>query len=256
MVGRILEASAAINSAAQELASGNLDLSTRTESQASSLEQTASSMERVNDSVQRNAQNAQQVNELASAANQRIQHSGETVRSVVETMNDIQESSQHIADIIGVIDSIAFQTNILALNAAIEAAYAGDQGKGFAVVALEVRQLAQRSAQAAKEIKTLILDSMHKVDGGVKLARQAGVEMDEVVERFRQIATLIAEIADASAEQSRGIAQVTESITQIDAMTQQNAALVEQAAAATKSLEDQARKLVCAVSLFKAQRFH
>ncbi|QGU32529.1 nitrate- and nitrite sensing domain-containing protein [Thermochromatium tepidum] len=253
VVGQILEASAAINSAAQELASGNLDLSARTESQASSLEQTASSMERFNTSVQRNAHNAQQANELASTANQRIQRSGETVRSVVGTMNAIQEASRRIADIIGVIDGIAFQTNILALNAAVEAARAGEQGRGFAVVAAEVRNLAQRSAQAAKEIKTLILDSMTKVEGGVKLAYQAGVEMDEVVAGFRQVAALIAEIADASLEQSSGIAQVTQSITQIDAMTQQNAALVEQAAAATESLQDQARELVQAVSIFKIE---
>jgi len=251
VVGRILESSAAINSAAQEISSGNLDLSSRTESQAGSLEQTASSMERFNTSVQRNAQNAQQANELSSMANQRIQRGGETVRSVVGTMNGIQESSRRIADIIGVIDSIAFQTNILALNAAVEAARAGEQGKGFAVVALEVRQLAQRSAQAAKEIKTLILDSMSKVDGGARLARQAGTEMEEVVESFHQVAALISEIANASLEQSTGIDQVTQSITQIDAMTQQNAALVEQAAAATESLEDQARELAHAVSIFK-----
>jgi methyl-accepting chemotaxis protein len=251
VVGRILESSTAINSAAQEISSGNLDLSARTESQAGSLEQTASSMERFNASVQRNAQNAQQANELASTANQRIQRGGETVRSVVGTMDGIQESSRRIADIIGVIDSIAFQTNILALNAAVEAARAGEQGKGFAVVAMEVRQLAQRSAQAAKEIKTLILDSMGKVDGGAKLARQAGVEMDEVVESFHQVAALISEIADASLEQSTGIDQVTRSITQIDSMTQQNAALVEQAAATTESLEDQARELAQAVAIFK-----
>ena len=253
VVGRILESSAAINSAAQEISAGNLDLSSRTESQASSLEQTASSMERFNASVQRNAQNAQQANELASTANQRIQRGGETVRSVVATMDGIQDSSRRIADIIGVIDSIAFQTNILALNAAVEAARAGEQGKGFAVVALEVRQLAQRSAQAAKEIKTLIIDSMSKVDGGARLARQAGVEMDEVVESFHQVAALISQIANASVEQSTGIAQVTQSVTQIDTMTQQNAALVEQAAAATESLEDQARELAQTVSIFKIE---
>jgi methyl-accepting chemotaxis protein len=251
VVGHILESSTAINSAAQEISAGNLDLSSRTESQAGSLEQTASSMERFNTSVQRNAQNAQQANELSSTANQRIRRGGETVRSVVGTMDGIQESSRRIADIISVIDSIAFQTNILALNAAVEAARAGEQGKGFAVVALEVRQLAQRSAQAAKEIKTLILDSMSKVDGGARLARQAGVEMNEVVESFHQVAALISEIANASLEQSTGIDQVTRSITQIDAMTQQNAALVEQAAATTESLEDQARELAHAVSIFK-----
>ena len=251
VVGRILDTSTAINNAAQELSTGNQDLSTRTEAQASSLEQTASSMERFNVSVQRNAEHAQQVNALSATANQRIQRGGETVRSVVGTMGRIQESSQRIADIISVIDSIAFQTNILALNAAVEAARAGEQGKGFAVVAMEVRHLAQRSAQAAKEIKTLILASLRQVDDGAKLAQQAGIEMDEVVESFRQVATLISAIANASIEQSTGIDQVTRSVAQLDAMTQQNAALVEQAAAATESLEDQARELARAIAIFK-----
>ncbi|MBK1717861.1 nitrate- and nitrite sensing domain-containing protein [Thiocystis violacea] len=251
VVGRILESTESINSAAQEISAGNSDLSERTESQASSLEQTASSMEELNATVQQNAQNAQQANQLSVTANERIQRGGETVKAVVGTMDGIQDSSRRIADIIGVIDSIAFQTNILALNAAVEAARAGEQGKGFAVVASEVRQLAQRSAQAAKEIKGLIVDSMAKVDGGAKLARQAGGEMDEVVAGFQQVATLVSEIADASREQSSGIGQVTQAVSQIDEMTQQNAALVEEAAAATESLEDQARELKRAVSLFK-----
>jgi methyl-accepting chemotaxis protein len=208
-------------------------------------------MEHLNDTVQRNAENAQQANQLSLAARQRIQSGGETVRSVVDTMGGIQESSRRIADIIGVIDSIAFQTNILALNASVEAARAGEQGRGFAVVAAEVRNLAQRSAQAAKEIKTLIVDSMNQVDTGAHLARQAGSEMEEVVASFERVATLVSEIATASREQSTGIGQVTQAVGQIDEMTQQNAALVEEAAAATESLEDQARELARAVSLFK-----
>ncbi len=251
VVGRILEATESINSAAQEISAGNSDLSGRTESQASSLEETASSMEELNATVRQNAQNAQQANQLSVTANQSIERGGETVKAVVGTMDKIQESSRKIADIIGVIDSIAFQTNILALNAAVEAARAGEQGKGFAVVASEVRHLAQRSAQAAKEIKDLIVDSMTKVDGGAKLAHQAGGEMDEVVTSFHQVATLVSEIANASREQSSGIEQVTQAIGQIDEMTQQNAALVEEAAAATESLEDQARELARAVSMFK-----
>ncbi|AFL73234.1 nitrate- and nitrite sensing domain-containing protein [Thiocystis violascens] len=251
VVGRIQEAAASINSAAQEISAGNSDLSARTESQASSLEETASSMEELTATVRQNAQNAHQANQLASGAHATIQHGGETVKAVVSTMGAIQESSGKIADIIGVIDSIAFQTNILALNAAVEAARAGEQGRGFAVVAAEVRTLAQRSAQAAREIKGLIADSMNTVDGGVKLAQQAGTAMDDVVDSFQQVATLVTEIAGASREQSAGIEQVTQAVTQIDEMTQQNAALVEEAAAATESLEDQARELARAVSIFR-----
>ena len=208
-------------------------------------------MEELTATVTQSADTARQANQLAANAAQAATRGGQVVGQVVASMEQITHSSRKISDIISVIDGIAFQTNILALNAAVEAARAGEQGKGFAVVALEVRQLAQRSAQAAKEIKTLILDSMGKVDGGARLARQAGAEMDEVVESFHQVAALISEIADASLEQSAGIDQVTRSITQIDSMTQQNAALVEQAAATTESLEDQARELAHAVSIFK-----
>ncbi|QIK38277.1 methyl-accepting chemotaxis protein [Caldichromatium japonicum] len=256
IVGQIRETSTSISNAAQEIAAGNADLSRRTESQAGSLEQATSAMEELSATVKHNAENAQQANELALAANQRIQASGQTVRAVVGTMGEIQDSSRRIADIIGVIDAIAFQTNILALNAAVEAARAGEQGRGFAVVAAEVRNLAQRSAQAAKEIKQLILDSIGKIEGGVKLAHQAGAEMNEVVSRFDQIAERIAEIARATLDQSAGISQMTRTIAQLDEMTQQNAALVEQAAAATESLEEQARELVDTVSIFRLELSH
>ena len=251
IVSHILDSTESISSAAQEIFSGNSDLSARTESQASSLEETASSMEEISATVQQNARNAGQANQLADTARKTIQHGGETVKSLVGTMGDIQQASRKITDIIGVIDSISFQTNILALNAAVEAARAGEQGKGFAVVAAEVRQLAQRSAQAAKEIKALIDDSISRVDGGARLARQAGEEMDDVITHFQQVAALVSEISQASREQTTGIEQTARAITQIDEMTQQNAALVEQATAAAESLEDQARGLTKAVSLFR-----
>lgn len=251
VVGRILESTESINSAAQEIFAGNSDLSSRTESQASSLEETASSMEELNVTVQRNAENARQANQLSVTANQTIERGGETVKTLVATMAEIQSASGKIADIIGVIDSIAFQTNILALNAAVEAARAGEQGKGFAVVATEVRRLAQRSAQAAKEIKALIDDSISKVDGGASLAQRAGDEMDAVVTSFNQVSTLFSEITDASHEQSSEIEQMTQAFTQIDEMTQQNAALVEQATAAAESLEEQAHTLSKAVAIFQ-----
>ncbi|MGB0126670.1 MAG: methyl-accepting chemotaxis protein [Rhodocyclaceae bacterium] len=254
VVGQIKEATEAINTAAGEIAAGNSDLSGRTEEQASSLEETASSMEELNATVRQNAQNAQQANELARSANETIQCGGQTVKAVVTTMGEIQNSSRKIADIIGVIDSIAFQTNILALNAAVEAARAGPQGRGFAVVASEVRNLALRSAQAAKEIKALIAQSVEKVDGGAKLAQQAGSAMDQVVTGFHQVNALVTEIAGASREQSSGIDQVTQAVAQMDEATQQNAALVEQAAAAAESLEDQARSLAQTVSTFRLEK--
>ncbi|AFL72506.1 methyl-accepting chemotaxis protein [Thiocystis violascens] len=251
VIGRILEASESIGSAASEIAAGNADLSGRTEEQAASLEETASSMEQLNATVRQNAQNANQANQLAQTANAVAARGGEMVHQVVGTMGAIQESSKKIADIISVIDGIAFQTNILALNAAVEAARAGEQGRGFAVVAAEVRNLAQRSAQAAKEIKGLITDSVAKVEDGAKLASQTGGTMDEIVTGFRQVVTLVDEITQASREQSTGIEQVTQAVAQMDEVTQQNAALVEEAAAAAESLEDQTRVLSQAVAMFK-----
>ena len=251
VVTRIKEATEAIDTAAKEIAAGNQDLSSRTEEQASSLEETASSMEELNATVKQNAENAKQANELAKKSNDAVSRGGEAVKRVVTTMGDIQDSSKKIADIIGVIDSIAFQTNILALNAAVEAARAGEQGRGFAVVATEVRNLAQRSATAAKEIKQLIAESVDKVDGGAKLVNQAGTAMDEVVTSFQQVANLVTEISGASREQSSGIEQVTQAVSQMDEVTQQNAALVEEAAAAAESLEEQARGLVQSVAMFK-----
>ena len=251
VIGRIKEATEAINTASQEIAAGNQDLSSRTEEQASSLEETASAMEELNSTVKLNADNAKHAQELAQATSTAAARGGEMVKGVVTTMNGIQGSSKKISDIIGVIDSIAFQTNILALNAAVEAARAGEQGRGFAVVATEVRNLAQRSATAAKEIKTLIAESVEQVEGGVGLVQQAGESIDKVVEGFQEVAGLITEIAGASREQSSGIEQTTQAVSQMDEVTQQNAALVEEAAAAAESLEEQARGLVQAVSMFK-----
>ena len=251
VVGRIKEAADAINLASKEIAAGNQDLSSRTEEQASSLEETASSMEELNATVKQNAENAKAANELAHRSNEIATRGGEMVKRVVATMDGIQDSSRKIADIIGVIDSIAFQTNILALNAAVEAARAGEQGRGFAVVATEVRSLAQRSATAAKEIKALIAESVDKVEGGAKLVQQAGSTMDEVVNSFQRVAALVGDITAASREQSTGIEQVTQAVGQMDEVTQQNAALVEEAAAAAESLEEQAQGLVQAVGSFK-----
>jgi len=208
-------------------------------------------MEELNTTVKQNAENAKQANELAKTSNAVATKGGEMVKRVVSTMSDIQDSSKKIADIIGVIDSIAFQTNILALNAAVEAARAGEQGRGFAVVATEVRNLAQRSATAAKEIKTLIAESVDKVEGGAKLVKEAGDTMDDVVTSFQKVANLVTDIANASREQSSGIEQVTHAVSQMDEVTQQNAALVEEAAAAAESLEEQARALVQSVGMFK-----
>ena len=256
MVGQIREATDAINTAAAEIAAGNADLSERTEEQASSLEETASAMEQINATIQQNAQNAASAQELARLANERAVAGGALVKRVVETMSGIQSSSQQMADIIGVIDSIAFQTNILALNAAVEAARAGEQGRGFAVVAAEVRNLAQRSAQAAKEITALISASVARVDDGAALATQTGTTMDVIVGSFEKVVTLVSEIADASREQGAGVGQVTQAIAQMDETTQRNAALVEEAAAAAESLEDQARALSATVSVFKIDHRH
>ncbi|MBK6909207.1 MAG: CZB domain-containing protein [Rhodocyclaceae bacterium] len=253
VVGRITEATDLINTAAKEIAAGNTDLSSRTEEQASSLEETASSMEELNSTVKQNAENANQANTLARTSNEAAVKSGQMVQQIVSTMTGISESSRKIADIIGVIDSIAFQTNILALNAAVEAARAGEQGRGFAVVATEVRNLAQRSATAAKEIKELIAESSGKVEAGTRLVGQAGGSMDGVVTSFRQVAALVTDIANASREQSGGIEQVTQAVGQMDEVTQQNAALVEEAAAAAESLQEQAAQLAEAVASFTLQ---
>jgi methyl-accepting chemotaxis protein len=240
-----------INTAAAEIASGNMDLSNRTEQQAASLEETASSMEELTSTVQANAENARQANQLVVSAASHANEGGQVVSQVVETMGSIKESSSKIVDIIGVIDGIAFQTNILALNAAVEAARAGEQGRGFAVVASEVRNLAQRSASAAREIKELISDSVEKVDAGSRLVDQAGATMNRIVTSVQQVADIMNEIASASQEQSSGIAQVNITITTMDTTTQQNAALVEEAAAAATSMREQAQRLVAAIAAFR-----
>jgi methyl-accepting chemotaxis protein len=251
LVGEIQLSAQTINTAAKEIAAGNQDLSGRTEEQASSLEETASSMEQLTSTVKQNADNARQANELAGTAQRVADKGGEVVGQVVNTMSAIHHSSRKIADIIGVIDGIAFQTNILALNAAVEAARAGEQGRGFAVVATEVRNLAQRSAAAAKEIKGLISDSVEKVETGNKLVDQAGRTMEEVVSSIKRVAKIMGDIADASNEQSSGIEQVSLAVSQMDEVTQQNAALVEQAAAAAESLEEQAHQLAQTVAVFR-----
>jgi methyl-accepting chemotaxis protein len=240
-----------IATASNQIAAGNMDLSSRTEEQASSLEETASSMEELTSTVRQNADNARQANVLAQSASEVAVRGGAVVSEVVDTMASINDSSRKIVDIIGVIDGIAFQTNILALNAAVEAARAGEQGRGFAVVASEVRNLAQRSAAAAKEIKTLINDSVEKVDAGGKLVDQAGVTMSEIVQSITRVTDIMAEIASASAEQTMGIEQVNTAITQMDEVTQQNAALVEEAAAAAGSMQEQAASLAEVVSIFR-----
>jgi methyl-accepting chemotaxis protein len=240
-----------IGTASKEIASGNTDLSQRTEEQASSLEETAASMEELTSTVKQNADNAKQANQLAHSASSVAEKGGAVVHEVVGTMSSINESSRKIVDIISVIDGIAFQTNILALNAAVEAARAGEQGRGFAVVAAEVRNLAQRSAAAAKEIKTLIGDSTEKVEIGTKLVDDAGKTMEEIVNAVKRVTDIMSEISAASAEQSQGIEQVNQAITQMDEVTQQNAALVEEAAAAAESLEEEAQNLTRSVSVFK-----
>jgi methyl-accepting chemotaxis protein len=239
-----------IATASSEISAGNLDLSSRTEQQAGSLEETAAAVEQLTGTVRQNADNARQANQLAITASEVATQGGAVVGEVVTTMGAINEASRKIADIIGVIDGIAFQTNILALNAAVEAARAGEQGRGFAVVASEVRTLAQRSAAAAKEIKTLIVDSVEKVDSGSKLVDQAGATMEQVVDSIRKVTDIMAEITSASAEQRAGIEQVNQAIADMDSSTQHNAALVEESAAAAGSLQDQASKLAQVVGLF------
>ena len=251
IVGEVRTGTDAIASASRQIASGNLDLSARTEEQASSLEETASSMEELTSTVKQNADNARQANGLASSASEVAERGGMVVSQVVDTMASINESSKKIVDIIGVIDGIAFQTNILALNAAVEAARAGEQGRGFAVVASEVRTLAQRSAAAAKEIKLLIDDSVGKVDAGARLVDQAGATMGEIVDSVRRVTDIMGEISSASVEQTSGIEQINMAVSQMDQVTQQNASLVEEAAAAAESLQDQAGKLAGLVSVFK-----
>ncbi|WP_313700260.1 methyl-accepting chemotaxis protein [Achromobacter sp.] len=240
-----------IASASSQIAQGNADLSQRTEEQASSLEETAASMEELTSTVQQNANNASEADRLVSQASNVAVRGGEVVEGVVQTMSAISDSSRRIADITGVIDGIAFQTNILALNAAVEAARAGEQGRGFAVVAGEVRTLAQRSAVAAKEIKALIDESATRVEGGTRQVDEAGRTMREVVDSVRQVATLVREISGASEEQSTGIGQVNQAVSQMDTVTQQNAALVEEAAAAAASMQEQATRLAQEVRRFK-----
>ena len=251
IVGQVRSGTETIATASSEIASGNLDLSSRTEEQASSLEETASSMEELTSTVRQNADNAQQANQLARSASGVAVKGGEVVGKVVQTMDAINDSSRKIVDIISVIDGIAFQTNILALNAAVEAARAGEQGRGFAVVATEVRNLAQRSAGAAKEIKTLIGDSVEAVDAGSKLVAEAGSTMAEIVSSVQRVTDIMAEISLATQEQSSGIDQINQAIGQMDQVTQQNAALVEEAAAAAESLQEQSGQLAGVVSVFK-----
>jgi methyl-accepting chemotaxis protein len=251
IVGDVRNASDSIATGSSQIATGNADLSQRTEEQASNLQQTAASMEQLTVTVKNNADTARQATQLASDAAAVAAQGGSVVGQVVETMQGISESSKKIADIIGVIDGIAFQTNILALNAAVEAARAGEQGRGFAVVAGEVRTLAQRSAQAAKEIKGLIGESVGKVETGTQLVGDAGRTMDDIVAQVRKVNDLIGEISSASGEQTSGIGQINDAVTQLDQVTQQNAALVEESAAAAESLKNQAQRLAEAVSIFR-----
>ncbi len=251
VVGQVRHASDSIATGSVQIASGNLDLSQRTEEQANNLQETASSMEQMNATVKSNAETARQATQLATSASAAAEKGGHVVSRVVATMDEITTSSKKIGDIIGVIDSIAFQTNILALNAAVEAARAGEQGRGFAVVASEVRSLAQRSAEAAKEIKSLIGSSVDKVEAGSKLVGEAGASMDDIVTQVKRVSVLIGEISSSTLEQTTGIGQVSAAVTQLDHSTQQNAALVEQSAAAAESLKHQAAQLAAVVGIFK-----
>jgi methyl-accepting chemotaxis protein len=253
LVGEVASGARTVSESSEQIAQGNLELSQRTEEQASTLEETASSMEQLTATVNQNTDSARQASQLAVGASGVAREGGEVVGQVVATMAGISAASRQIADIIGVIDGIAFQTNILALNAAVEAARAGEQGRGFAVVAAEVRNLAQRSATAAKEIKTLIGNSTEKVDAGAKLVDAAGRKMGEIVQAVKQVSDLVADIAAASEEQSSGIRQVNTAISQMDGVVQQNASLVEEAAAATESMKEQAALLWRAVDRFKLQ---
>ncbi|MBW3500862.1 methyl-accepting chemotaxis protein [Janthinobacterium sp. NKUCC08_JDC] len=251
IVAEVRSGTDSIGTASGEIASGNLDLSARTEQQAGSLEETASAMEELTATVRQNADNARQAQQMAIGASDKAQRGGQVMGDVIRTMEAIDSASNKIADIIGVIDGIAFQTNILALNAAVEAARAGEQGRGFAVVATEVRNLAHRSAAAAKEIKVLISDSVEQVGQGGKLVQQAGAAMTEVVDTVRGVTDIVSEISAASVEQSTGIEEINRAITQMDEVTQQNAALVEEAAAASQSLQEQAARLAGVVGAFK-----
>ncbi|XVJ69461.1 MAG: chemotaxis protein [Rhizobacter sp.] len=252
IVDQVRASSELIASGASQIADSNMDLSKRTEQQASSLQSTASAMEQIASTVAHNADTSRQANTLAATASDVAERGGEVVNQVVSTMQDITNSSRKINDIIGVIDGIAFQTNILALNAAVEAARAGEQGRGFAVVAGEVRSLAQRSAVAAKEIKTLIGSSVEKVDAGAKLVTEAGATMEEIVQQVKHVTSLIGEISNATTEQTQGVSQVGEAITILDQTTQQNTALVEESAAAAENLSQQAQELVTLVRMFKS----
>ncbi|WP_307732022.1 methyl-accepting chemotaxis protein [Massilia antarctica] len=251
VVRQVRQGTDTISVASSEIAAGNQDLSSRTEQQASSLEETASSMEELTSTVKQSADNARQASTLAATASDVATKGGNVIGNVVDTMGRINDASKKIVDIIGVIDGIAFQTNILALNAAVEAARAGEQGRGFAVVASEVRNLAQRSAQAAKEIKGLIGSSVEQVEAGSKLVNEAGSTMDDIVQSIRRVTDIMGDIAAASQEQTLGIEQINQAVAQMDQVTQQNAALVEEAAAASEAMQDQARQLAAVVSVFK-----